>query len=121
MRRHDQRGSTTLMVTASAGVLLFTGLALAVVGGVVVAQREAQAAADLVSLAGAAAIARGSDACSAAAVVATANDAELSTCEVSGREVLVGVTVTGPHPMGRRLDVTALARAGPAASGDAGG
>lgn len=113
MSRGD-RGSATLMTMALAGVLLFTGAALAVVGGVLVAQREAQAAADLASLAAAAAAANGGDACAVAAGVATANGAVLASCRVQGREVEVGVTVRGPHPLGRRLDVPARARAGPA-------
>lgn len=114
MRSRGEQGSATLLTMALAGVLLFVGTGLAVVGGVVVAQRQAQAAADLASLAAATAVAGGRDPCVVAAGIATANGAALVSCRVSGREVEVGVTVVGPHPVGHRIDVPARARAGPA-------
>jgi secretion/DNA translocation related TadE-like protein len=96
------------------GVLLLVGAALAVVGAMVVAHRSAQSAADLAALAGAEAIAEGAEPCGPAATVAAANGAALDGCAVSGRELLVEVTVPGPRWLGQPHDLSARARAGPA-------
>ncbi|MEO9322731.1 Rv3654c family TadE-like protein [Nocardioides sp. C4-1] len=112
-RRHDDRGAATLLTVALAGLLLFVGAALGVVGALLVAHRTAQAAADLAALAAAETAARGGDACGAAATIATANDAALTSCVVRGREVRVGVEVTGPRWLGQTGDLVAEARAGP--------
>jgi secretion/DNA translocation related TadE-like protein len=77
------------------------------------AHRGAQSAADLAALAGAQAQARGGDACAAASTVATANGATVDSCTVDGFDVLLQVTVTGPHWLGQRHDLSAQARAGP--------
>jgi secretion/DNA translocation related TadE-like protein len=111
--RRDDRGAATLLTLAMAGVLLFVTAALGVVGGLVVAQRGSQAAADLAALAGASAIQQQRDACAAASEVATANGGRLVDCAVSGQEVLVQVRVAGPAPAGRSFHLTARSRAGP--------
>lgn len=116
-RRRAQDGAATLLVVALAGVLLFVGSGLAVVGGAVVSQRHAQSAADLAALAAARSLADGTDACAMAAEVASANGGRLATCRDAGREVLVEVVVRGPRALGRRIDVTASARAGPGGYG----
>ena len=110
----DERGAATLLVVTVVGLLLFVLGALGVVGGIVLAQRQAQAAADLAALAGAAAIGDGADGCGRAAALAEANDASLLDCAVDGSEVTVRVGVSGPRAVGRRWDVSAQARAGPA-------
>lgn len=115
MRRADDRGSATLIVLAVSGLLMFIGLALAGVASIVLTQRSAQAAADLAALAGASAAVSGSDACGAAGDIARANGTALASCEVVGSVVTVGVRADGPRLAGRRYDVTAQARAGPAA------
>ena len=121
-RARGESGAATLLVVAMAGVLLLLGAALGVVQAMVVAHRQAQAAADLAALAGAAALARGEDGCLRAAAVASANGASATSCAPSGAEVLVTVTVSGPRWLGQAADLTASARAGPgtAASGGEG-
>lgn len=104
-------GAATVLVVAMAGLLMFVMTALAAVGGLVTAQRRAQAAADLTALAGAAAVDAG--ACAAALRVAAANAAALDSCRTDGAEVTVVVSVAGPAVPGRDLRVSAEARAGP--------
>jgi secretion/DNA translocation related TadE-like protein len=111
--RRGEAGAATLLVVALAGVLLLVGAALAVVGAMVAAHRQAQAAADLTALAGATAAARGGDACQYARVVARLNDATVVACAVDGSVVTVQVRVTGPHWLGQTADLEARARAGP--------
>jgi secretion/DNA translocation related TadE-like protein len=96
-----------------AGVLLTVGAALGVVGAIVVDHRRAQAAADLAALAGATAAAKGESACPAAEAVARLNRAELVDCTVDGvGAVSLRVRVSGPHWLGQRADLEAVARAG---------
>jgi len=107
-RRDD--GAATVLVVAMAGVLMFVATGLAAVDGLVTAQRQAQAAADLAALGGADDPAT---ACDAAARVAAANAASLDRCRVVGREVTVTVSVPGPPVPWRDARVSAEARAGP--------
>jgi len=107
-------GASTLLALSFMGVLLLVGSALSVTGAMVVAHRSAQSAADLAALAGAAAITDGTDPCRAAASVAAANGAGLEECSVSGRDLVVEVTVPGPRWLGQPHDLGARARAGPA-------
>ena len=112
----SESGAATVLVVAMAGVLMFVMVGLAAVGGLVTAQRRAQAAADLAALAGASALAgvRGSaDACAAAARVAGSNAAALDACTPDGRTVRVTVSVDGPDVPWREVRVSAEARAGP--------
>lgn len=132
----EDRGAATILVIALSGVLLVTGAAATAVGGLVVAQRRAQAAADLAALAGADALVAGpADPCAAAAAVAAANDAWITDCGVEGREVVVEVGVEALRWSGPPVLLNATGRAGPArgvdgrgppgpvgvASGDGGG
>jgi secretion/DNA translocation related TadE-like protein len=112
----DESGAATVLVVAMAGVLLFVMSGLAAAGGLVTAQRRAQAAADLAALAGASALAGLSeavDACAAAARVAGANAAALDACTADDRTVRVTVSVGGPDVPWREVRVSAEARAGP--------
>lgn len=111
-----------MLVVAFAGLLLLVGAAAAVVGVLVAAHRTAQAAADLAALAGATTVVEqsGRDPCGVAAEIASANDASLTRCRVSGAEVRVEVSVHGPRWLGQDQDLSAEARAGPADSGRAG-
>jgi secretion/DNA translocation related TadE-like protein len=97
-----------------AGVLMMVGAALAVVGAMVVAHRQAQGGADLAALAGATAAARGGDACQAAREVARLNDGTVVACAVDAGTVTVEVRVPGPRWLGQQSDLDAWARAGPA-------
>ena len=116
-RARGERGSATTMATPFFGILLLAAVLLSFQGGVLVAQRKVQAAADLAALAGAAAAQGGEDGCAAAEAVAVRNDARLSACRLAGpgrQEVLVSVTRDGPALWGRDVRVHASARAGPA-------
>ncbi|WP_134741082.1 Rv3654c family TadE-like protein [Nocardioides sp. 503] len=112
--RRGEDGAATLFAVSCLAVLLVLGAALGVVAAVVVAHRQAQAAADLSALAGAQVLGRGRDPCAAADEVAAANGARLASCVVAGREVLVEVTAPGPRWLGQDTDPSAQARAGPA-------
>lgn len=112
-RPRGEGGAATVLVLAMAGVLMFVLVGLSAASGLVTAQRRAQAAADLVALAGASAIADGADGCAAAARISAANGAALDTCSTAAREVRVEVSVPGPQWPGRRVRVSAEARAGP--------
>lgn len=114
MSRRDDAGAATVVVVAMAGVLMFVMVGLGAAGGLVVAQRRAQAAADLSALAGATTT---GDACAEAGRVAAANEATLDRCRLDGEEVSLVVSVPGPDlPWASRwsqVRVTAEARAGP--------
>ena len=110
MTGRGERGAATILVVAMAGVLMFVMTGLAAAGGLVTAQRRAQAAADLAALAGASHL---DDACAAAHEVAAANAAALDACRVEGRAVRVAVSVPGPRVPWRDVRVSAEARAGP--------
>lgn len=115
-RSRGERGGATVLVVAMAGVLMFVMVGLAAAGGLVTAQRRAQAAADLAALAGASALAAVSgptDACAAADRAAGANAAVLDACTPDGRAVRVTVSVPGPDVPWREVRVSAEARAGP--------
>ena len=111
MSRRGERGSATPFAIACLGLLLVLAAALGVVGAMVRAHRQAQAAADLAALAAADALP--ADGCGVAGRVASANVARLVSCEVEGRDVRVRVRVTGPHWLGQGADLDAEARAGP--------
>ena len=114
MSRGDDSGAATVVVVAMAGVLMFVMVGLGAAGGLVVAQRRAQAAADLSALAGATTT---GDACVEAGRVAAANQAAVDGCRLDGEVVSVVVSVPGPElPWASRwseVRVTAEARAGP--------
>jgi secretion/DNA translocation related TadE-like protein len=110
MRLRSERGSASLLVVSMTAVLLFVGVALAGVAGIVRAHRSAQAAADLAALAAAA---PGGSGCATAAAVARANGAVLVSCALAGQEARVSVRAPGPVLVGRQVGLTAEARAGP--------
>ena len=109
--RRSELGGATVLIVAMAGVLMFVMTGLAAAGGLVTAQRRAQAAADLAALAGAS---RPDDACARAGEVAAANAAVMEACRLDGADVTVEVSVAGPRVPWRDVRVTAEARAGPA-------
>lgn len=115
MSRRDDAGAATVVAVAMAGVLMFVMVGLGAAGGLVVAQRRAQAAADLAALAGATTV---GDACAEAGRVAGANGAVVDRCRLDDEVVSVVVSVRGPDlPWASRwsqVRVTAEARAGPA-------
>ena len=113
MRRRDERGSGTVLVLVHAEVLLFLGVALSAVGGVILQHRAAGSAADLAALAGARTLADGGAGCAAATEIAAANRARLAGCSVEGREVTVRVVVPPPSWPPWLPNIAADARAGP--------
>ncbi|GAB3263398.1 hypothetical protein GCM10027425_27830 [Alteromonas gracilis] len=101
----------------AAGLLLlvtFVALTLAGVGGVLVAHRQAQAAADLAALAGAGALQEGQDSCTVADVIAARNGASLIDCREEGAEVVVSVEVEAAGVPAGPWRLVGRARAGPA-------
>jgi secretion/DNA translocation related TadE-like protein len=114
------RGSASVWMLAVGLVLLAAGLAAAALGAVHVARHQAQSAADLGALAGAAhTIAAPGTACARAAMVADANGARLVACHRHGPDLTVTVEVTPAVGPGR--PVTATARAGPLRADDSPG
>lgn len=101
----EEAGATTVVVLALAFALVIVGWGCGSVVAVVVAHRSAQNAADLAALAAA------QHGCSAAAEVASANEAHLLVCETDG--VAVSVEVGVAVPLTIRPEVRARARAGP--------
>lgn len=109
----DQRGSAVPLVLAATAVLATVAWLVAGVGGALIGQRKAEAAADLAALAGAQAWRRGGDPCAAAAHAAGWNGATLQACSRRGAVVSVRTACRIDSLFGRRLTVTATARAGP--------
>lgn len=94
----DDRGTVPIpvlgsMLVAGAGVVGSVLVAGAVVHG------RAQAAADMVAIAGAGQILTTTEPCETADDIATRNDARLLSCQVSGARVTVSVAVPLPPPM----------------------
>lgn len=119
--RSSERGSATGLVLVLVAVLATLAVAGTAVGGLLVGQRRAAAAADLAALAAADALVSGAstfrgvpDGCGQAALVSSANDALLTSCEVDGHHVVVAVTVEVRLPFGATQSVPGRARAGPA-------
>jgi secretion/DNA translocation related TadE-like protein len=96
-----------------AGLLMVLGCAVAFGVGLVRVHRAAQSAADLSALAAARAVATGGHGCDSASRIATANHAELVSCDVLGPTVTVRVRMAGPRWGGFHPDLSAVARAGP--------
>ena len=112
-RTSDEAGTATLLVVTLAAAVLVCTLSAVVGGRLLSDQRRAAAAADLAALAGAAAVQRGSDGCSAAEHVAAANGAVLTECRARGDEVRVAVRTDSVRFLGRQARPRAEARAGP--------
>jgi secretion/DNA translocation related TadE-like protein len=102
-------------------VLVFVAIVSVGAVAIVLAHRQAQAAADLASLAGAAALQRGADPCASASAIAGRQRATVSACRADGSALSVTAAVRLPRMLGGG-QVLARARAGPASllPGDAG-
>jgi secretion/DNA translocation related TadE-like protein len=106
-----ERGSATVIGAVMVVALLALCALVVHLGAAVIARHRAAAAGDLAALAGASAAVSGLAApCAAAAEIAVAGAGRLDSCEVSGWEVRVVVTVAA-GALGQRA--TARARAGP--------
>ena len=106
----SERGFASTWAVALLAVLLLVTAALAWVGGLLVAHRHAQSAADLAALAGAANPVSG---CGASAVVAERNGARLTQCREHFGHVWVTVQVAAPALAGHQPEVLGRAHAGP--------
>jgi secretion/DNA translocation related TadE-like protein len=89
----DQRGSGTVLMTAIMSVVVALGAVATVVAGYLVSHHQARSAADLAALSGAAAFAKGDDACAQARRTAQQNGARATHCDRAGDEVDFVVTV----------------------------
>jgi secretion/DNA translocation related TadE-like protein len=102
------------LVLAIGLVLVAGGGAGAAVGAARVGRHQAQVAADLGALAGAARAIEGQDAaCAEAARFVTANEGRMASCEVQGLEVVVQAEVEVTGLPGPARTARAAARAGP--------
>lgn len=108
-----ETGSATMWLVPMVAVIGVVTLVLAHVGAALVTRRQAQSAADLAALAGAAALQRGAAGCARAAVIAGRNEAALVGCAVAGRRITVRVRRHVEVPVVGDVPVTARARAGP--------
>ncbi|GIF65442.1 hypothetical protein Ais01nite_34770 [Asanoa ishikariensis] len=109
------RGAATIWVLGVGLAFVLLGLACAAVGVAAVGRHQAQTAADLGALAGAARTLEGPDAaCARAAEIVAANGGRMSGCVVHGFDVVVTVAVVVRLPPSGSVRVaTARARAGP--------
>ncbi|NED99130.1 Rv3654c family TadE-like protein [Phytoactinopolyspora halotolerans] len=113
--RRTERGAGSVLILTVIGALLMATTVTAIIAGGQAARRQAATAADLAAIAGATRAGQDpSAACAAAAAIAEANGAELSSCTLHGLEVEVqvrvpvrGVASSWLPPQARR------ARAGP--------
>ena len=115
-----ERGSATVLALGVVGAVLVLLAGGVAVGGAVRAAHQAQASADLASLAAAVALQQGAApeaACRRAAEMAGANGADVRACSPAADEsISVRVSVDLPDPLGGLPgSATATARAGPAA------
>ncbi|MEV4533201.1 Rv3654c family TadE-like protein [Asanoa sp. NPDC049518] len=112
---HRDRGAATIWVLGVGLGFVLLGLACAAVGVAAIGRHQAQTAADLGALAGAARTLEGRDAaCARAAEIVSANGGRMSGCVVQGLDVVVTVAVeVRLPPRGSARVATARARAGP--------
>ena len=98
-----ERGSATVLMAAVMGVVVTLGAAAMVIAGYLVGHHRARSAADLAALSGAAAHARGDDACDHARRIAPQNRAEVAACTRVGDDIDFVITVRTTVPVRSRL------------------
>lgn len=113
MTGFGERGAASVLALVLIGALTSATLAAVLLGGLVLGQRRAAAAADLAALAGAAAVQQGQPGCTAAGLVAAANGTRLTSCSEQGETVLVAVVADAGSVLGSEVRVPGRARAGP--------
>jgi secretion/DNA translocation related TadE-like protein len=110
----DDRGSGVIWTLAVGFVILTIGLVASLRCAAVVARHRAESAADFTALAAAAHALDGrAAACSVAAGIAQANNADLVSCQLRGSVVTVEVTAPVAGAMLSDWRAHARARAGP--------
>ena len=108
------RGAASILLLAIGLVLVAAGLAGAAVGAARVGRHEARTAADLGALAGSAEVIHGEAvACERAARFVAANGGRLTSCAVTGLEIVVRTRVPVRPMPGVVRHAEAAARAGP--------
>ena len=112
-RRRSEIGLAAPMVVAGMSLLATLALAVGLLGELLADQRRSATAADLAALAAATAIQRGQEPCAAAERSAGDNGARLDSCSVDGDRVRVEASVESATVLGRTLEVSAAAHAGP--------
>jgi secretion/DNA translocation related TadE-like protein len=121
IRRVRDRGSASLWLLAVGLILVAIALAAAAIGAARVARHQAQVAADLGALAGAARVLEGQDAaCARSAAFAAENGGRLRSCLLDGLDLQISVEVAVPvlpALPGPERTATASARAGPVRGG----
>ena len=114
LRVHRDRGAATIFILAVGLALVLMGVAGAAVGAARVGRHQAQAAADLGALAGAARAIEGAGAaCERAGRFVSANGGLVTSCQINGLEIIVRTEVTVTPLPGVTRRATAAARAGP--------
>ena len=113
-RRGTEGGSAAVLAAVLVGLLAVLAVLVAAVGGVVADQRRVASAVDLAALAAAAALQRGADACVTARSTAQRNGASVVTCRVDGDVVTLRAVRPATLVLGRTIEVSSRARAGPA-------
>lgn len=112
--RSRDTGAASVWLLAAGLVLVAGGLAGAAAGAAHIASHQAQAAADLGALAGAARATEGPGAaCARAAELVSANGARLTRCRLDGFDLTVTVEVMPAPAAGFGRAAIATARAGP--------
>jgi secretion/DNA translocation related TadE-like protein len=112
-REQDQRGAVTGLTLAVAAFLVVVTLGLVAGGRVLVAQREAAAAADLTALAAAVAAQRQQEPCRAAERLARQFEVRVSHCRIDGDHARLTVVKELGLVLGRTVSVSARAHSGP--------
>ncbi|HNM96624.1 MAG TPA: pilus assembly protein TadG-related protein [Marmoricola sp.] len=115
--QRDDVGAGSVLALLVVMVLTFVGVIGVGVGGLLIAHRQAQAAADLAALAGASALQWGDSGCVAAARIAARNRAGLTGCVISDQTIAVTVEVSLAGEGVFNWHLPARARAGPVEAG----
>ncbi len=113
MTGFGERGAASVLALVLIGALTSATLAAVLLGGLVLGQRRAAAAADLAALAGATAAQQGRPGCTAAGRVAVANGTRLTSCSEQGETIVVDVVADAGSVLGSQIRVPGRARAGP--------
>lgn len=112
-RQRAQSGSATVWALGWMGMCAMVGWIGLLLAAVVATHHHLDGSADLASLAGAAALQSGSDACQAVRRTAADNGVHVIACSVRSSDVLVTVEGSVALPFGLPGRLRSTARAGP--------
>lgn len=111
--RRPETGYATIWTLGWIAACMTLGWISLLAAVVVAAQHNLDGSADLASLAGAAQLQSGGDACAAVRSTAADNGVSVVECSVDGTDVVATVEATVSLPFGIDRALTAAARAGP--------